>query len=71
MPTGEHMAIFETEKKEAKAYIALLNKTGEELIAFISPVKGVANEHLVELLKAKNLNVELREPKGDIIDIEL
>lgn len=65
------MAIFEKETKEAKAYIALLNKSGEQLIAFISPVKGVNDEQLVELLTDKGLNVEIREPKGDIVDIEL
>ena len=65
------MAIFEKETKEQKAYIALLNKSGEALIAFISPVKGVSEETLVELLTAKGLNVEIREPKGDMVDIEL
>lgn len=65
------MAIFEKETKEQKAYIALLNKSGEALIAFISPVKGVSDETLVELLTAKGLNVEIREPKGDMVDIEL
>ena len=65
------MAIFEKETKEQKAYIALLNKSGEALIAFISPVKGVSDEMLVELLTAKGLNVEIREPKGDMVDIEL
>ena len=65
------MAIFEKETKEQKAYIALLNKSGEALIAFISPVKGVSDETLVELLTAKSLNVEIREPKGDMVDIEL
>lgn len=65
------MAIFEKESKESKAYIALLEKSGEQLVAFISPVKGVKDEQLVELLIGKGLNVELREPKGDIVDIEL
>ena len=65
------MAIFEKETKEQKAYIALLNKSGEALIAFISPVKGVKDETLVDLLTEKGLNVELREPKGDMVDIEL
>ena len=65
------MAIFEKETKEQKAYIALLNKSGEALIAFISPVKGVSEETLVELLTAKGLNVEIREPKDDMVDIEL
>ncbi len=65
------MAIFEKETKEQKAYIALLNKSGEALIAFISPVKGVSDETLVELLTAKGLNVEIREPKGDMVNIEL
>ena len=65
------MAIFEKETKEQKAYIALLNKSGEALIAFISPVKGVSDETLVELLTAKGLNVEIREPKGDMVNLEL
>ena len=65
------MAIFEKETKDQKAYIALLNKSGEALIAFISPVKGVKDETLIELLAEKGLNVEIREPKGDMVDIEL
>ena len=65
------MAIFEKETKEQKPYKPKLNKTAQAKIAFISPVKGVSDETLVELLTAKGLNVEIREPKGDMVDIEL
>ena len=66
------MAIFERETKEsgAKEYLALLDKTGD-MIAFISPVKGVSNELLVEALQAKDLNVEIRESKADKVEISL
>ena len=65
------MAIFEKDTSTTKEYIALLDKSGDNLIAFISPVKGVESDNLVELLKAKGLNVEVRQSKAGIIDIEL
>ena len=64
------MAVFENDKKESKAYLALLG-ADNNLVAFISPVKGVTLELLAEKLAEKNLNVEIREPKGDVLDIKL
>lgn len=64
------MAIFEKEKAEAKSYVAMLDAQGE-LVAFIQPVKGVSNELIKEALVGKGLNVEIREPKADIVSITL
>ena len=64
------MAIFEEKKTETKSYVGLLDKEGV-LIAFVSPVKGVSPELLVESLKTKGLNVEIREPKADVLELNL
>ena len=64
------MAIFEEKEKGRESYIALLDSK-DELIAFISPVKSVSKELIVEALKAKGLNVELREPQDEKLSIVL
>ena len=64
------MAIFEKENKGGNEYIALLD-TKQELVAFISPVKGVDPQMLVEKLQAKGLICEVRESKGDKLDFDL
>lgn len=64
------MAIFEKENKGGSEYIALLDKAGE-LIAFVSPVKGVDPQMLVEKMQAKGLVCEVRESKGDKLDFDL
>ena len=51
------MALFDTPKnKDAnnKSYIALLDKN-EDLAAFITPVKGISQELLVENLQSLGL----------------
>lgn len=64
------MAIFEKEKTESKSYVALLDLESN-LVAFIQPVKGVSNELVVEALQGKGLNVEIREPKADVVSLSL
>jgi len=65
------MAIFEGKKQtESKAYVALMD-TNDNLVAFVSPVKGVSNELLVKSLKEKGLNVEIKEPKADVLELSL
>lgn len=59
------MAIFESTKNgNGDSYIALLDSE-DELAGFITPVKNVPQKLLVEQLKAKGLNVEVRDPKSD------
>jgi len=69
------MAIFEAEDNKGNKYIALLTKAlpgeQEQLIAFISPVKGVKPEMLVSKLTELGLNAEIRESKGDVVDFNL
>lgn len=65
------MAIFEKEDKKGGEYIALLSKDGESLLAFVSPVKQVKPEILLEALQAKGLNAEIRQSSSEITQIEL
>jgi len=66
------MALFkDTKKSDEDTYIALLSNNGENLIAFISPVKGVSKELLVEKLINKGLNVELRQKNTEDLDFEI
>ena len=64
------MAIFEEEKHETKSYVAMLDKNGD-IVAFVSPIKGVSNELIQSALQAKGVSVEIREPKADVVSIEL
>ena len=64
------MAIFEKETNDQKEYIALLDANGE-MTAFISPVKGVKPQMLVDALVSKGLSVELRQSKADRVNITL
>ena len=66
------MALFkDTKKEEEGTYIALLSNDGENLVAFISPVKGVSKELLIEKLVKKGLNVELRTKNTEDLDFEI
>lgn len=65
------MAIFEKEQKDGKSYVALLDAEGENLVAFITPVKQVGVELLVDSLKEKGLNVEVRESQPSIEKLKL
>lgn len=64
------MAIFETPKKEANSYVALLDTEGD-LVAFISPVKGVAPELIANAMKEAGLSVEVRTPKEERLELKL
>ena len=64
------MAIFEKEKVESKSYVDMLDKNSN-MVAFVSPIKGVSNELIQEALAAKGVSVEIREPKADVVSIEL
>lgn len=63
------MAIFEKEVT-TKQYVALLDKN-DNMVAFVTPIKGVSNELLVESLQGKGLNVEVRESKPEATKLEL
>jgi len=65
------MALFEEKKEQPKSFIALLNDSGEQVIAFINPAKNVPQEALVAALTDKGLNVEIREPSTEAIDFQL
>ena len=65
------MAIFESKSEEKKdSYVALLDKAGD-LVAFVTPVKGVSQELLAETLRSKKLNVEIRESRADRTTLKL
>lgn len=65
------MALFDKKDEEAnKTYVALMDSS-DELIAFVSPAKGVPAEMLVQALKDKGLNVEVKESKADRVEITL
>ena len=67
------MALFENngdQSTEKKQYIVLLDKAGED-VAYINPVKTVSKELLVKTLLGKGLNAEIRESKGDVLELEL
>ena len=67
------MALFENngdQSTEKKQYIVLRDKTGED-VAYINPVKTVSKELLVKSLSDKGLSVEIRESKGDVLELEL
>ena len=65
------MAIFESKAEEKKdSYVALLDKAGD-LVAFVTPVKGVSQELLAETLRSKKLNVEIRESRADRTTLKL
>ncbi len=67
------MALFKDTKRtnDDGSYIALLADNKETLIGFISPIKGVKKEMLVEKLIKKGLNVELREKNNEDLDFDL
>lgn len=64
------MAIFEKEKSESKEYLAMLDANGD-MVAFVSPIKGVSNQLIQDALAARGVNVEIRTPKADVVSIEL
>ena len=64
------MALFEKDTKTSGEYVALLDAEGS-LVAFISPVKQVKPETLLEALKAKGLNVEVRQSSAEMTTVGL
>lgn len=64
------MAIFEKEKKDTKHYVALLDAEGN-MVAIINPTAKLQPELLVDSLRAKGLNVELRESQPEITTLKL
>ena len=66
------MAIFEKDTSHTKQYVALMDETGEIMLAVVNPTaKGVTAEMLVEAMLIKGLNVELRESKPEVTQIRL
>lgn len=65
------MALFEKEDKKSNEYIALLDATGETLLAFVTPVKQIKPELLAEALLEKGLNVEIRQSSAEITSVKL
>lgn len=64
------MALFEQNTKSSGEYVALLDAEGS-LVAFISPVKQVKPETLLEALKSKGLNVEVRQSSAEMTTVVL
>lgn len=68
------MAIFDKETtKENNSYIALFDKTGEIVVAYVNPVKDMEPKVLVDKLVAKGLKVEIRErsDRPELTTVEL
>lgn len=65
------MAIFESKENEKKEYIVLLDKTGENVVAFINPAKNVRPEILVAKLETAGMKAEIRETNSDALDFDL
>ena len=65
------MALFEKDDKKSNEYIALLDATGETLLAFISPVKQIKPEVLLAALQEKGLNAEIRQSSAEITSVKL
>lgn len=42
-------------------YCAIMDKTGEHLIAFVTPAKGVQVNHFVEQMQAKGINCVIKD----------
>lgn len=64
------MSLFEKNAEEGKSYVGMLDSNGD-LVAFITPVKGVSPELIVKALEAKGVSAEVRESKADRVDLEL
>jgi len=41
-------------------YMAIMNKTGEHLIAFVTPAKGVNVTHFIDAMADKGVNVVIQ-----------
>ena len=65
------MAIFEEKKKDKSSYIVLLDSTGEDVVAYVNPVKTVPQELLVKTLISKGLKAEVRESADEVLELKL
>lgn len=52
-------------------YLAILNKSGDSIVAFVNPAKNVSMEDLQEALKGKGVNAEIRTPDTEEKSVEL
>ena len=60
-----------TNTKDNAPYLAILNKSGDSIVAFVNPAKNVSLEALETALKAKKVNAEIRTPDTEAKDVEL
>jgi len=65
------MAIFDESKKDKSSYLVLLDATGENVVAYINPVKSVPQEVILKAMTAKGLKVEVRESAEDVLELTL
>lgn len=52
-------------------YLAILNKKGDAIVAFVNPAKNVSLEDLETALKGKGVNAEIRVPDTESKTVEL
>ncbi len=52
-------------------YLAILDKKGENIVAFVNPAKNVSMEDLQTALKAKGVNAEISTPDTETKSVEL
>ena len=64
------MALFEKEESK-KQYLVLLDKNGENVVAYVNPANKVKLETLVDALEKKGLQTEVRDVQPDIESLEL
>ena len=68
---GDIIAIFEDKKKDKTSYLVMLDSTGENVVAYINPVKSVSNEVILKAMSAKGLKVEIRESAEEVLELTL
>ena len=65
------MALFEENIKDKSSYLVLLDSTGNEVVAYVNPVKNVPQKVIYDALIAKGLKVEVRESAEDVLELSL
>jgi len=68
---GEIIAIFEESKDKKTSYLVLLDSTGENVVAYVNPVKSVPQEVILKAMTAKGLKVEVRESAEEVLELNL
>ena len=63
--------IFEESKKDKTSYLVMLDSTGENVVAYINPVKSVPQEVMLKSLLAKGLKAEIRQSADDVLELSL